>query len=720
MYYLNREYCLSQGIVILNPIIKWQIHFHGRRLIHKSHKKSFSILLGVCHLKNGINLSLFLSRSLFLAFFYFNSFLATQICNAKQINELAVKDSLEHADARMWDTAYSMSKNSNHLLLPDLLDWLRLRAGDATINEYIDFIEQKEDWPGMPLLIEKGEKKLKYGENPNIALDYFGDTFPKTGHGSLVLAGALRQLGQTQDAEKVAKISWLDQEFSDNDFSLMLENFDKLLSQTHHIRLENLLWNKARQSALQMSRVIPEEKFLLAKKRLGLQDIINGSKKAFKFPKEYMQDPGALLDYSNALQHQKKYVKVSKIIEEISHSADFLGIPSKWKKLRVYHARRALRLGKIKIAYDLASRHHIKLNHLTNVNFKKASKDYVELEFLAGFISLNFQKKPEIAAGHFGKAVKLTKKKANLSKLYYWYGRSLVELNRLKEARAAFTIASQYLSTFYGQLAAERINKKEVSLDGLPGRELNCNAEEILENEIVKVGFLLLNANRIVLGVRFFKHAAETLQMDEKNCLLKLLHDVKNWSGAIGVAKKFNLDDNFMFKYSYPVPDIIQDDSETYLSLIYAIIRQESEFYSGARSGAGALGLMQVMPKTAKYLAKKLGLIYDKERMFRDELYNVRLGTQYVRELLRLFQGSTVLSVAAYNAGPGSVKKWIKSYGDPRGKGIDPLVWIEMIPYSETRNYVSRVLGNELIYRSLIEKVPLKLDRARKNFGHTF
>ena len=175
-----------------------------------------------------------------------------------------------------------------------------------------------------------------------------------------------------------------------------------------------------------------------------------------------------------------------------------------------------------------------------------------------------------------------------------------------------------------------------------------------------------------------------------------------------------------MFKYSYPVPDIIQDDSETYLSLIYAIIRQESEFYSGARSGAGALGLMQVMPKTAKYLAKKLGLIYDKERMFRDELYNVRLGTQYVRELLRLFQGSTVLSVAAYNAGPGSVKKWIKSYGDPRGKGIDPLVWIEMIPYSETRNYVSRVLGNELIYRSLIEKVPLKLDRARKNFGHTF
>ena len=149
MYYLNREYCLSQGIVILNPIIKWQIPFYGRRLIHKSHKNSFSILLGFRRLKNGINLSLFLSHSLFLAFFYFDSFSATQTCNAKQINELAVKDSLEYADARIWDKAYSISKNSNHLLLPDLLDWLRLRAGDATINEYIDFIEKKDNFPAQ-------------------------------------------------------------------------------------------------------------------------------------------------------------------------------------------------------------------------------------------------------------------------------------------------------------------------------------------------------------------------------------------------------------------------------------------------------------------------------------------------------------------------------------------------------------------------------------------
>ncbi len=106
--------------------------------------------------------------------------------------------------------------------------------------------------------------------------------------------------------------------------------------------------------------------------------------------------------------------------------------------------------------------------------------------------------------------------------------------------------------------------------------------------------------------------------------------------------------------------------------------------------------------------------------MLRDEINNIRLGASYIDEMLRLFQGSTVLSLAAYNAGPGSVKRWIKRYGDPRSKGVDPLVWIEMIPYNETRNYVKRVLANELVYRAVLDKSDLRFDRAQKNFGHRF
>ena len=696
------------------------MNYIGRAVINKKHENLNPPIRTGQYLKNVWRRRVLFSLCWFLSFFLFCGFLSAQTQGTRESDLVSVEEALKYADARMWDRAYESVKDLNSPLLKELLDWLRLRAGDGRVKEYIEFMTLNENWPGMPLLAKTGEKKIKYGEDPDTILDYFKYSFPKTGHGSLVLANALMQLEQTQDAKKVAKISWLDQEFSDDDFLLMLKNFDDVLSQTHQIRLENLLWSKARNSVLQMARVMSEEELLLARKRLKLQKSVKVSSKSIKVSQEYWQNPGVLFDLSNNLQRQKNYTEVSNILKKVSKSFDLLGRPRNWKRLRVYHTRRALRLGKIKTAYELASNHFIEPNQLTNVNYNKVYEDYVDLEFLAGFISLNFQKKPEIASRHFERAIKLAKKKVNVSKLNYWYGRSLKKLNRPNQARTAFELASNHSSTFYGQLSAERIGKKDVSLDPLTKPGLICDKEKMLQNEIVKVGVLLLKANRIVLGVRFLKHAAETLDPDGRICILKFLHDSKHWSGVIGIAKKFISEDDIIFNYSYPVLNLTQENLGAPLPLVYAIIRQESEFYSGARSVAGALGLMQVMPNTAKYLAKRLGLKYDKKRMLRDELYNTKLGTQYVKELLRSFRGSTVLSIAAYNAGPGSVRSWIKRYGDPRRKGVDPLIWIEMIPYTETRNYVMRVLGNELIYRALIEKTSLKFDRAKKNFGHEF
>ncbi len=656
----------------------------------------------------------------FLLLFIFDCFSVVRLGIAGQVNGLVAKEALKYADARMWKKAYSFADDPNTPNLINLLDWLRLRAGDGTTEEYIKFLNEKADWPGLPYLAEIGEQKLAYDEDPNKVLSYFKDTFPSTGHGSLVLAKALMELGKTQDSEKVAKISWLDQEFTEKDFFLMIENFGNVLSQTHHVRLENLLWNKERKSVLQMSAVIPEKEFLLAKTRLELQAPTKNSLKSVKLPKEYWQDPGAILDLAHYLQDKNKFQEVSKILDTVSKSSRALGKPGKWKKLRVSHSRRALRLGKAKTAYNLASNHFIEPSNFTNTTTDQLREDYVELEWFSGFIALNFLEKPKIAEKHFARIINLARKKVNVSKAYYWYGRTLAKLNRPKESKAAFLVGSGLASTFYGQLSAERIKKKTVSLNFISDDELTCREKTILKDEIVKVGILLLNAERIVLGVRFFKHAAETMEMGDRICLLKLLNALENWSGVISVAKKFIINDEIMFRYSYPVLDLIQVESDFRLPLVYAIIRQESEFYSGARSRTGALGLMQIMPKTAMYLAKRLGFKYEKERMLKDEIYNIRLGASYIDEMLRLFQGSTVLSLAAYNAGPGSVKRWIKRYGDPRSKGVDPLVWIEMIPYNETRNYVKRVLANELVYRAVLDKSDLRFDRAQKNFGHRF
>jgi soluble lytic murein transglycosylase len=466
--------------------------------------------------------------------------------------------------------------------------------------------------------------------------------------------------------------------------------------------------------------VVPKVEFLSAMKRLELQDGFKDSGQKLNYSEQDQSNPGLLLDLSNALHKQRRYKEVLKILRKVSRSSEFLGNPQKWKKLRVYHARRALRLGNYELAYELASKHFIEPENLTNGQAQRVQQDYVDLEFLAGFISINFLKKPRRALKHFARSAKLVKNEINVSKSYYWYARSLYELNQLTEAEAAFLVASRYLSTFYGQLAAERINTKDLTLDFIEKHQINCDREKIMENDILKTGVLLLNADRIVLGVRFFKHLAETLPIDDRVCLVKFLHKSGNWSGVIGITKKFLLKDQSVIQYGYPVLQSIKGDLGGRPPLIHAIIRQESEFYSGARSSAGALGLMQIMPNTAKYLAGRLGLKYDKRRMLKDEIYNIKLGTKYVKELLQSFRGSVVLSIAAYNAGPGSVKRWLKSYGDPRKMGVDPLVWIEMIPYDETRNYVTRVLSNELVYRAILGKKPLKFDRAQKNFGHRF
>ncbi|MCH7944105.1 MAG: transglycosylase SLT domain-containing protein [Proteobacteria bacterium] len=134
-------------------------------------------------------------------------------------------------------------------------------------------------------------------------------------------------------------------------------------------------------------------------------------------------------------------------------------------------------------------------------------------------------------------------------------------------------------------------------------------------------------------------------------------------------------------------------------ALLLAMLRQESGFSQAARSGAGALGLMQLMPATAKAVARRLGLPYDKARLTQDRDYNLSLGRAYMAGLLDTYDGSYVLALAAYNGGERRVRFWIKTYGDPRDRQIDVIDWIESIPITETRNYVQRVMEAVAVYR---------------------
>ncbi len=639
---------------------------------------------------------------------------------AEQFELENFKESLKYADAKIWDKAYLYSKKSKSDITTDLIDWLRLRAGESVFRDYINFIDSKSKWPGMPYLFKQAENSITLDEDPQLIINLFKNNFPLTGHGSTMLSLAFLKLGDIEQAKKIATISWLDQKFNKKNFELMVKNFGNVISINNHKRLKNLLWRKDLDSVYQLKGIMSADDFFIAEQRVQLQRFSNSKNNIESINKFNIKDPGVLFDYANYLHSKKEYKKVADIIINLSKNPIKLGLSYKWTELRIYHARRELRLGNKIKAYKISSNHLIKNDFFVNNDFKESQKGYIELEWLSGFIALNFQNKPKVAIKHFSNIHKLIRNKNFLSKVLYWHARALEKIKRLSDAKEYYQKASIYLSTFYGQLSAERINKKPIDLSNFEKRRYDCEKLDLLENSIINIGKKLLDAERLVLGVRFFKHATETLSEESRKCLLVYLDKIDNISGIISIANKFKIKSELIFKYAYPVIGNLDTYQIDNLQLVYSIIRQESGFYSSAISRTGALGLMQVMPATAKQVANDLGIKYNKNKLSSDEIYNIKIGSHYFNQLLKKFKGSIVLSIAAYNAGPGTINRWLKNYGDPRKFGIDPLIWIEMIPYYETRNYVKRVLSNDLIYRHKISDNILKFDRARKNFGHKF
>jgi soluble lytic murein transglycosylase len=134
-------------------------------------------------------------------------------------------------------------------------------------------------------------------------------------------------------------------------------------------------------------------------------------------------------------------------------------------------------------------------------------------------------------------------------------------------------------------------------------------------------------------------------------------------------------------------------------SVIYSVARTESAFDQRDKSSANAVGLMQVTPEAARDTAKRFGVVYDWERMVSDPVYNTQIGAAELSALLKEYSGSHIMTFAGYNAGRGRVREWVKQHGDPRDPNVDVIDWVERIPFSETRNYVQRVMENLQVYR---------------------
>ncbi len=391
------------------------------------------------------------------------------------------------------------------------------------------------------------------------------------------------------------------------------------------------------------------------------------------------------------LMRSDRYDQAEALLATITSDRNKLGIPKLWAKRRGLLARRAARLGRAELGYVLASQHHLETGD---------GYSFSDMEWLAGWIALRKLGDPARALVHFQRFNLSVGTPISLGRGGYWLGRAYEAMGDTVNASVWYRAAAAHQTSFYGQLAAAKLGEPgdaRIVTRDLP----DWSKSPAMRSDDVRAGVVLHYAGEDVLAFAMFRELGKTMKGGaELAALAGLGLALGQPHYAVRVAKQAARKGIMIYPAYYPVTELAGYARKVEPALAMAIARQETELNQRAISPAGARGLMQLMPATAKMVAGQIGEAYSGARLLDDWQYNARLGQSYLAEQVITFSGSYVLAAAAYNAGPNRVDQWIGDYGDPRLPGTDMIDWIETIPFSETRNYVQRVLEALWVYRA--------------------
>jgi len=362
-----------------------------------------------------------------------------------------------------------------------------------------------------------------------------------------------------------------------------------------------------------------------------------------------------------------------------------------WEERNIL-ARHRLRDGDAAGAYALAAGHA-----------QSGSEQAADAEFLAGFIALRKLNDAASATRHFKTLASASKAAITQGRAHYWLGRAAADP---AVARQEFSLAAADANTFYGQLAALALGDgpaglaKRIAAARDPGWT-SAQALNFAGRELARAAAYLVAWGEPRRAQAFMLRLIDiTLDPADRSMAAHLAAGFGMPDAAIAIARKAGREGVVLLDAGWPAAAEIPPDAGLEPALALGIIRQESSFDGTTVSPVGASGLMQLMPGTATQVAKSLGIRGKLPSLTGDAAFNIRLGTTYLRGLMDDFDNCTPLAVAAYNAGPARVSEWLGSNGDPRGEAVDMLDWIEEIPFGETRNYVQRVIENEVVYRA--------------------
>ena len=620
--------------------------------------------------------------------------------------EIAKKAISEMKQAK-WPAALKTAKKARDKSVYNFIQWRHLltKGNKASYYDYKTFIDKNEDYPRLGRVKYLAEHKLSTDTiSPKKIIDWFGVDEPLSGFGKMILGESIILNGNTQKGISYIKEGWITAELSKSELRFYRKKFKKYLNADDYIkRADYLAWNNKYWDLKRLLRYLPKDYELLYTARQLLMSKSYGVDNAIsKVPAKFKNDAG--LNYDR-LKWRRKRGRVDSSVEilvKIKNTKDYLVRPDKWWFEREIISRSLIYKKKYALAYKIASNHA-----LTD------GPEYAAAEWMSGWIALSFLDDPLLAKDHFENFYNNVGYPISTSRGAYWLAKTYQKLGKNELANEWFGKASNFLTTYYGQLAFMELNPNqpfELSRDIEVSKEYR---DYFFKKELVKTVYLLDELNED----KYTKHILRHLANDDINngsevLAAELATSIDRFDFAIQIAKIASYEKRFHNKYNYPIistPNYINGRKIPDTAFILSIIRQESEFDLSANSHAGAKGLMQLMPYTAKVVAKQAKLPYSKSRLTRDAEYNINLGSHYIAGLILEYDGAYPFAIAAYNAGPKRVRYWKKINKNPQKNQIDYVNWIELIKFKETRNYVQRVLENYNVYRYILAQKPVTM-----------
>lgn len=595
--------------------------------------------------------------------------------------------------------------------------WVTLTGSPRhSFDDYTSFLLS---YPGLPeetKLRRFAEARLEVEQvEPERIARFFARFDPVTNPARGRQALALAALNQP-DALNVARLAWRGGRMSAGIEASLAARFGAQFTQDDHdARMDALLWDREAEQATRQFANVSAERRQVFMARLSAVQGSNPAALGITVPDSAMTDAGYVFNVVRQLRRSGQTATAVNLLATRPPLSIKPLDPAEWVEELLVTAR----AGDARSAQRIAASIDDAFEPGADISRMKYAlrDDYTSLMWLGGTKALSQLREPQAAVPLFYRYGAAARTPTTRSKGFYWAGVAAARAGNAQEARSYYEMAAAYADQFYGMLALERLGRPLPKLTDTPAiAPTPAERAEFMARPITAAVREAARGAPWTTSIRFFKEIARQAETPADHVLVaQLAQETGRRDLAVILGEEAQAKGHINFEaIAFPTMPIPPGTDWT---MVHAITRQESQFAQNAISHAGATGLMQLMPGTAREQSGRLGLTYSQSALISDTDYNIRLGDSYITRMLSYYRGSYPLAAAAYNAGPGNVNKWLAANGDPRNGGIDWVDWIERIPIYETRNYVQRVLQNAVVYEHMHpDKAPMRAPRSISRF----